>query len=238
MTKQKSKLKVMHLTHTMDKGENGTFSITTKEQAPKLRNAVDPVDPIQQAESTAHVPVKTKASKPPVVEDQLTKDQRQVLEALHALGGKDVHTPEIVMHCAHVKDLKAALKKWGSRGKVRDAMTKLSNLGLVNSSKDGLKYKFSILPKGVEALKDKPKSGSTDATHHPPAETVKAKTPPATASTASSGSTPPKLKEAVMERPSNTDLECYACRTFNPYMAIHCKNCGQLLRPPVPFLKA
>ena len=125
MTKQKSKLKVMHLTHTMDKGENGTFSITSKE-APKLRNAVDPVDAVQQAESSAHVPVKT----------------------------------------------------------------------------------------------------------------VKAKTPPATASTASSGSTPPKLKEAVMERPSNTDLECYACRTFNPYMAIHCKNCGQLLRPPVPFLKA
>ena len=49
MTKPKTKLKVMHLTHTMDKDENGTFSITSKE-APKLRNAVDPVDPVQQAE--------------------------------------------------------------------------------------------------------------------------------------------------------------------------------------------
>src|SRR5205809_2774104 len=101
MTKQKPKLKVMHPTHTMDKDENGNFSVTSKEP-PKLPNAVDSV---QQAESTAHDPVKTKTvSKPPAKEAELGPVETQVLEALHAIGGKDVHTPEIVMRCARIKD--------------------------------------------------------------------------------------------------------------------------------------
>jgi hypothetical protein len=177
--------------------------------APKLKEAVGH-DKVQQAEETAHKTPKT-------AQDELSAVEREVLSALEALGGKDVHSPEIVMHCAGVKDLKKALEKWGARGKVRTAMERLAELKLVTSKKEGVRYNFSITDKGKTALTHPTVKDSKDKRAHNPAP----------ASTALAVTTqPPKLKEAFIPNMP----KCAKCSTINLQEADFCRECGAPMR--------
>lgn len=121
-------------------------------------------------------------------------------------------------------------------------MERFEKLGYVKSEKKGIKYLFSITEKGKHFLtnppkpQDKPKdkastasSGSNDSKPAPKAtESKTVSVPP-----------PIGLKEGVLNAvgrvvpaaiPANTDRQCQACKTSNPYMAEFCKNCGQSLK--------
>ncbi len=90
------------------------------------------------------------------------------------------------------------------RGRVRASMKHLAELGLATSKRQGVKYVFSVTEKG-KSFKNNP------------TETEKDKSP---------ASNP-----VPSERPANTDIQCSKCQTWNPYIAVHCKNCGEKLQP-------
>ncbi len=204
-------LKVMHYIRKDENG-NTVYSSKTLQEQPKLREAVGH-DVQQAAEETGHkIPspkdVKAKETVKPKDKDELSDEQRSVLKALHDLGGKnkDIHSMDIAKKLGFDKKFPKA-----PRAPVRNAMDKLHSLHLVTSKKEGVKYSFRITDRGIEALKAK---------HNNPndKEAVPAVKPASNPSVTS-------------ERPANTDIQCGKCSTFNPFEAVHCKECGAQLQP-------
>src|SRR6266704_2200831 len=147
----------------------------------------------------------------------MTDEQRAILQALHDLGGKDQASMDIAKKLGFDKKFPDA-----PRAPVRNAMERLHELHYITSKKAGIKYSYSITDKGIEALKAKPKDKE--------AGSAKPASNPSNVS----------LNEGVLKavghvvpaaiRPPNTDLQCQACKTWNPYMAEFCKDCGQSLK--------
>ncbi len=191
---EKPKLRVMHY---VSKDENGAPTIASRQldpNPPKLRKAVAP-------KSTKTEKLKDKPK------DELSDEQRSILQALHDLGGKDVHSMDIAKKLGVDKKYPKA-----PRAPVRNAMDKLHALHYVTSKKEGVKYSFRITDKGIEALKAKP-----NPTAPRDKEAVPAVEP------ASSPSAPSSPFDS-------RGIECAACKTENPPIAVHCKNCGTQLR--------
>ncbi len=169
-------------------------------------------DKVQQAEETAHKTTKKDASK-----NDMTDEQRAILQALHDLGGKDQASMDIAKKLGFDKKFPDA-----PRAPVRNAMERLHELHYITSKKAGIKYSYSITDKGIEALKAKPKDKE--------AESAKPASNPSNVG----------LNEGVLKavghvvpaaiRPANTDIECPKCHTFNPFHAEFCKSCGTVLR--------
>ena len=193
--KRATKLKVMH---HIEKDGNGKPTINSVvSNPPKLREATDKV---QQAEETAH-----KTSKKDTPKNEMTEEQRAVLQALHDLGGKDQASMDIAKKLGFDKKFPDA-----PRAPVRNAMERLHELHYVTSKKTGIKYSYSITDKGIEALKAKHVA------------TVKDK---------EAGSVvKPASNPGPSERPANTDIQCPKCNTSNPFHAEFCKSCGQSLK--------
>lgn len=216
--KQPKQLKVMH---HIEKDGNGNATIKSiVSNPPKLKEATDKV---QAAEETGHklppLP-KVKTDKP---KDELTDVEREVLGALNALGGKDVHSSDIVLLLAGFKDpkdIEKAINKWGPRGKVRAAMERLSELHLVTSKKQGVRYNFSITERGKTALTTK---DSKDKGANP--------VPASTGLNEGVLNAVGRVVPAAIQRPSNTDVQCQACKTWNVFSADFCKECGKSMKP-------
>ncbi len=86
------------------------------------------------------------------------------------------------------------------RAPVRNAMDRLHELHFVTFEKKGIKYSYSITDKGGAAL-HKDKTDPNDSNASAPSS------------------------------PSNSrGIECPACKTENPPIAVHCKNCGTELK--------
>jgi hypothetical protein len=104
-----TKMKVMHVVSKDGNGKPTIHSVVSN--PPKLKEATDKV---QQAEETAHKT--TKADKP---KNEMTDEQRAVLQALHDLGGKDkdIHSMDIAVKLGFDKSHKDA-----PRAPVRNAM--------------------------------------------------------------------------------------------------------------------
>jgi ribosomal protein L40E len=202
--KRATKLKVMHHLDKDKDGNNTIHSILSN--PPKLREAVG-TDKVQQAEETAHKTPKKDASK-----NEMTEEQREVLQALHDLGGKDMASMDIAKKLGFDKKFPDA-----PRAPVRNAMERLHELHYVTSKKAGIKYSYSITDKGIEALKTKHVA------------TVKDKE--AGSAVKPAASKPPASNPGPSERPANTDIQCPKCNTFNPFGAEFCKECGAILRP-------
>ena len=214
-TKKPTKLKVMHHIGKDKDGNNTIHSVVSN--PPKLKEATDKV---QAAEETAHKTPKKDTSK-----DEVTDEQRSVLQALHDLGGKYQSSIDIAKKLGFDKKFPDA-----PRAPVLNAMERLHELHYVTSRKTGIKYSYSITDKGIEALKTKNVA------------TVKDK---------EAGSAKPAsdvgLSEGVLKavggvvpaaiRPANTDIQCQACKTWNIFSAEYCKECGKLMKA-VPAMVA
>ena len=231
--RQEKPLKVMH------KIENGTItSRTVDPKAPKLREAT--VDPVQQAEDTAHKPVKTKAKPPEKPASIMTDEQRSVLKALNDLGA-DKHPIDIAKHLGYTH--KGHKYEKAPRSPVRKAMEALSKLHFVTSKKEGIKYSYSITDKGKEALKDKgahnpaPASTALSGPNHQQsavkAESKTVSVPPPVGLNEGVLKAVGRVVPAAIQRPANTDKICPKCSVANPYIAVHCKACGALLAETV-----
>ncbi len=154
---------------------------------------------------------KTEKATRPAKNGELSEEQHAILKALNDLGGKDVHSIDIAKHLHFDKKYPDA-----PTAPVRNAMDKLHGLHFVTFQKTGAKYSYSITDKGKEHLGKKEISPSPTTLQEP----VKT-------------ATAPSMIQPT-ERLANPDIECYACHTFNPFGATHCKECGQVLRPLVP----
>jgi ribosomal protein L40E len=191
--KRATKLKIMHELSKDGNGKPTIHSIVSN--PPKLKEAVGP-DKVQAAEETAH-----KTTKKDTPKNEMTEEQRSVLQALHDLGGKDQASMDIAKKLGFDKKFPDA-----PRAPVRNAMERLHELHYVTSKKTGIKYNYSITDKGIEALKAKHVA------------TVKDK---------EAGSVvKPASNPGPSERPANTDIQCSECNTFNPFHAEYCKTCG------------
>jgi ribosomal protein L40E len=122
--KRATKLKVMHHLDKDKDGNNTIHSILSN--PPKLREAVG-TDKVQQAEETAHKTPKKDASK-----NEMTEEQREVLQALHDLGGKDMASMDIAKKLGFDKKFPDA-----PRAPVRNAMERLHELHYVTSKEAG-----------------------------------------------------------------------------------------------------
>ena len=204
----------LHVIHYIEKDGDGNVSIGARQLDPKpakLKESVGP-DVVQQAEETAHKLPKAQPSKPKTEKkekDAMTDEQRSVLKAVHDLGGKDkdIHSMDIAKKLGFDKKYPNA-----PRGPVRNAMESLHALNYVTSKKEGIKYSFQITDRGVEALKVK----------HP--------TTPKDKEAGSVEKAAPVSNPSSSEKPSNTDIQCPKCSTFNPYGAEFCKECGEKLQ--------
>jgi hypothetical protein len=208
----------MHRIDTDKDGKNPVMTSKVLEAAPKAREAVgmgpDPSKlPKIRKSSTVGIERDSKPTKTQKPKDQ-PDEQRLVLQALHDLGGKDVHSMDIAKRLGFDKTHKNA-----PRAPVRNAMKALHALHFVTSKKEGARFSFSITDKGKEALNDK--HDPDDVPDHMLNEAHKAK------QAKEAGSAP----ASTTERPANTDIECPKCHTFNPFMAEFCKECGSVLRP-------
>lgn len=215
--RQEKPLKVMH------RIENGTItSRTVDPKAPKLREAVDPV---QQAESTGHQVPKTKAKPPEKQAPIMTDEQRSILKALNDLGA-DKHPIDVAKHLGYTH--KGHKYENAPRSPVRRAMEALSKLHFVTIEKNGPKYSYTIADKGKEALK---------GTTHNPAPASTASTDSKRAAKATELKTveqPPKIKEAFVPNMP----KCAKCSTINLQEADYCRECGTPMKAAVPLLAA
>jgi len=82
------------------------------------------------------------------VKNDMTDEQRAILQALQDLGGKDQASMDIAKKLGFDKKFPDA-----PRAPVRNAMERLHELHYVTSKKTGIKYSYSITDKGIEALK-------------------------------------------------------------------------------------
>ncbi len=209
--KRATKLKIMHHIDTDENGKNATIhSIVSN--PPKLKEAVGPKT------EKAKEAVKPK----PKNKDELSDEQRSVLKALHDLGGKDkdIHSMDIAVKLGFDKKYPKA-----PRSRVRKSMDKLHQLHYVTSKKEGAKYSFRVADKGIEALKAKGKDKQHDPDDVPDHMLNEAHRAKEAASAVKPASNP-----SPSERPANTDIQCGKCGTFNPFGAIHCKECGSMLQ--------
>ncbi len=219
--KRATKLKVMH---ELTKDGNGKPTIhSVVSNPPKLKEATDKV---QQAEETAHKT--TKADNP---KNEMSDEQRAILQALHDLGGKDQASMDIAKKLGFDKKFPDA-----PRAPVRNAMERLHELHYVTSKKAGIKYGYSITDKGTEALKTKSVATVKDKEAGSAVKPAASKPPVPHSGLASN----PGLNEGVLKavghvvpaaiRPANTDNQCQACKTWNPYMAEFCRECGKSMK--------
>jgi hypothetical protein len=217
--KRATKLKVMHHLDKDKEGNNTIHSIVAN--PPKLKEATDKV---QQSEETAN-----KTPKRDTAKDEMTDEQRAVLQALNDLGGKDQASMDIAKKLGFDKKFPDA-----PRAPVRNAMEALHKLHFVTSKKTGIKYSYSITDKGIEALKAKPVATVKDSKDK--GANSAASKPPAPASTAVKRDTsydnerPSPTLVKMIERPANTDIQCQACKTWNIFSAEYCKECGKPMR--------
>src|SRR6266702_8881376 len=153
-------LKVMHRIDTDENGKNPVMSSKVLEAAPKLKEAVDSAKlPKIQKPSTVGIEKDPKPKREVKVPDKLSDEERSVLKALEALGGKDkdIHSPDIAVKLGFDKEYPTSF-----RGHVRKAMEALHALHLVTSKKEGAKYSFRITERGVEYLANPPKHQGKD----------------------------------------------------------------------------
>jgi hypothetical protein len=205
--------------HELTKDGNGKPTIhSVVSNPPKLKEAVNSAK-LPAIKKPSTIGIETKAKD--VLKGQLLDEQHAVLQALHDLGGKDVHSMDIAKKLGFDKTHKNA-----PRAPVRNAMKALHALHFVTSKKEGAKFSFSITDKGKAALTTKgndKQHDSDDVPDHMLNEAHRAKQ-------AKEAGGDPAPKPSTNERPANTDIECPKCHTFNPFMAEFCKECGTVLR--------
>ncbi len=110
-----TKLKVMHHLKKDNDGKPTIHSIVSN--PPKLKEAVDTQ---QLAEETGHKSKTVKPAKTEKPKDEMTDEQHAILQALHDLGGKDVHSMDIAKKLGFDKKFPKA-----PRAPVRNAMERL-----------------------------------------------------------------------------------------------------------------
>ncbi len=202
--KEKPALKVTHRIDTDKDGKNATISSTVS-NPPKLREAV----------GMGPKPVKTEKAKAESKDVSKTNGigdfDYKVLHALNTLGGKDVDSMTLAKKTGTTHSHPDA-----PRAPIRHAMQAFEEMGYVKAEKKGAKYLFSITEQGKKAAL------TTEGKDKPIKDTVPNK--------AKEAGGDPLPKPSSNERPANTDIQCQACKTWNPYVAIHCKECGAQLK--------
>jgi hypothetical protein len=201
--------------HTVSKDGNGALTITSKQLDPK---------PVKLKEATDSKPATSgTSSKTEKPKNGISDLDHKILSALDSLGGKDIDSMTLAKKVGTTRTHPDA-----PRAPIRNAMQAFEKLGYVKAEKKGAKYLFSITDKGKTALTNPPVKEVKDKKHDPDDvpdhmlnEAHKAK------QAKEAGSVP----ASTNERPANTDIECPKCRTFNPYMAEFCKECGSVLKP-------
>ncbi len=214
-TKKHATFKVKH---AIDRDKDGKATITsTVKNPPKLKEAVDAQ---QVSEETGHkLPPLPKAGNPrggakketvkPKPNGETSELDHKILQALDALGGKDIASIDLAKKVGTTKTHPDA-----PRAPIRHAMERFEKLGYVKSEKKGAKYLFSINDKGKTALM------------HPASKDVKDSTKASKKDDPAPEAKPASNPSTTSERPANTDIECPKCHTFNVYHAEFCKQCG------------